>query len=116
MTQKDELTEIAKRARMYVRTYSPGDGVTRYRFFRYSGDDFNDATNDYFGPENGIYTALGIKEALAFANKIGEVAEAEGHHPDMKIGWGKVNVELSTHAIKGLSENDFIFAAKINEL
>ncbi|QQG38214.1 MAG: 4a-hydroxytetrahydrobiopterin dehydratase [Candidatus Kaiserbacteria bacterium] len=55
-------------------------------------------------------------EAMAFANKITAVAESEGHHPDLSIGWGRVGVELSTHAIKGLSENDFILAAKIDEI
>ncbi|MBI2598628.1 4a-hydroxytetrahydrobiopterin dehydratase [Candidatus Curtissbacteria bacterium] len=57
-----------------------------------------------------------FKEALAFVNKIGEIAEEEGHHPDIKLGWGRVKVELSTHAIGGLSTNDFILAAKINKL
>src|SRR3989338_2237228 len=46
-------------------------------------------------------------EAMGFANKITAVAEAEGHHPDLTIGWGKAGVEITTHAIKGLSENDF---------
>ena len=55
-----------------------------------------------------------FKEALAFANKIGDIAEAQGHHPDMFVGWGKVGVVLTTHAIGGLSENDFILAAKID--
>ena len=55
-------------------------------------------------------------EAMAFANNITAVAEAEGHHPDLAIGWGKVGVELSTHAIHGLSENDFILAAKIDQI
>jgi 4a-hydroxytetrahydrobiopterin dehydratase len=55
-------------------------------------------------------------EAMAFANKITPIAEAEGHHPDLSIGWGKVGVELTTHAIGGLSENDFILAAKIDTL
>ncbi len=55
-------------------------------------------------------------EAMAFANKITPVAEREGHHPDLHISWGKVVVELSTHAIKGLSENDFILAAKVDQL
>lgn len=55
-------------------------------------------------------------EALAFANKIGEIAEAEGHHPDLTVSWGKVGVSLSTHAVSGLSENDFILAAKINQI
>jgi 4a-hydroxytetrahydrobiopterin dehydratase len=55
-------------------------------------------------------------EALAFTNKIGAVAEEEGHHPDLTVSWGKVGVSLSTHAIGGLSENDFILAAKIDTL
>jgi len=55
-------------------------------------------------------------EAMNFAKKITPVAEREGHHPDVHISYGKVVVELSTHAIKGLSENDFILAAKIDAL
>ncbi len=54
-------------------------------------------------------------EAMAFADKITPVAESEGHHPDLSIGWGRVEVELTTHAIGGLSENDFILAAKIDK-
>lgn len=55
-------------------------------------------------------------EALAFANKIGAIAEEEGHHPDLEIGWGRATVRLSTHAIGGLSDNDFILAAKIDNI
>ena len=55
-------------------------------------------------------------EAMNFANKITPVAEREGHHPDVHVSFGKVVVELSTHAIKGLSENDFILAAKIDAI
>ena len=54
--------------------------------------------------------------AMEFANTITPIAEAEGHHPDLAIGWGKVIVTLTTHAIGGLSENDFILAAKINNI
>jgi 4a-hydroxytetrahydrobiopterin dehydratase len=54
--------------------------------------------------------------ALAFVNQIGELAEAEGHHPDLLLAWGRVEVELWTHAIDGLSESDFIIAAKIEAL
>lgn len=50
--------------------------------------------------------------ALAFVNRLGEVAEAEGHHPDVFLAWGRVKVTLWTHSIGGLSENDFILAAK----
>ena len=55
-------------------------------------------------------------EAMAFGNKVADIAEAEGHHPDLQIRWGKAVVELTTHAIRGLSENDFILAAKIDTI
>ena len=54
--------------------------------------------------------------ALAFVNQVGEIAEAEGHHPDIAFGWGYANVVLYTHKIHGLHENDFIMAAKIGRL
>jgi 4a-hydroxytetrahydrobiopterin dehydratase len=53
---------------------------------------------------------------MAFVNKIAEVAEAEGHHPDLTISYNNLSVELTTHAINGLSENDFILAAKIDQI
>ncbi len=53
--------------------------------------------------------------AMAFVNRIAGVAEAEGHHPDICVSWNRVTFELTTHAIGGISENDFIMAAKINE-
>jgi 4a-hydroxytetrahydrobiopterin dehydratase len=52
--------------------------------------------------------------AINFVNKISEIAESEGHHPDIHINYNKVRLELSTHAIGGLSENDFIVAAKVD--
>ena len=55
-------------------------------------------------------------EALAFVQKVGELAEAEGHHPDISFGWGYAKVSLQTKKIKGLHENDFIMAAKIDRL
>jgi len=55
-------------------------------------------------------------EALAFTDKLGAIAESEGHHPDVQLSWGKVVVELTTHNIKGLSENDFIVAAKTDKI
>ena len=55
-------------------------------------------------------------EAMRFARQVGEVAEAEGHHPDLSVGWGYCTVRFRTHAIRGLHENDFIMAAKVNRL
>ena len=57
-----------------------------------------------------------FKEAMKFVNNIADLAEDEGHHPDIHIHWNKVMLELWTHSMNGLSENDFIVAAKINNL
>ena len=57
-----------------------------------------------------------FKEAISFVNKVAEIAEQEQHHPNIKINYNKVSIELYTHAINGLSENDFIVAAKIDEI
>ena len=57
-----------------------------------------------------------FKSALGFVNEVGKIAEEEGHHPEIIFGWGKAVVTLYTHAVSGLSENDFILAAKINNL
>ena len=62
------------------------------------------------------YSFKNFREALAFVDKIGAVAEEEDHHPDIELGWGKVGVTLFTHKIKGLSDNDFIMAAKIDRI
>ena len=63
-----------------------------------------------------IFAFRDFAEALAFVNKVGALAESEGHHPDIKFGWGYATITLFTHAVDGLSENDFILAAKINAL
>ncbi len=55
-------------------------------------------------------------EALAFVNRVGAIAEQENHHPDLHLAWGKVRVEIWTHKIKGLTESDFIFAAKCDAI
>ena len=57
-----------------------------------------------------------FREALEFTNKVGELAEAQGHHPDIYIFYNRTKLELTTHAAKGLTENDFIMAAKIDQL
>ena len=55
-------------------------------------------------------------DSQAFVNKIGDIAETEGHHPDLHFGWGYAKVKIFTHAIKGLAESDFILAAKIDQI
>lgn len=57
-----------------------------------------------------------FQEALHFTNEVGALAEEQGHHPDIHLSWGKVRIVLWTHKINGLSDSDFILAAKIDEL
>ena len=56
-----------------------------------------------------------FREALAFTNMVGELAEAVNHHPDILLAWGKARVTVWTHKINGLTESDFVFAAKIED-
>lgn len=58
------------------------------------------------------YRFKNFAEGLAFVNRVGDVADAQGHHPDVRLSWGRVTLEVWTHKIKGLTESDFIFAAK----
>lgn len=55
-----------------------------------------------------------FRKALDFTNKVGELAEQQNHHPDFYVAWGKVKLTLWTHKIDGLTESDFVFAAKVN--
>ena len=57
-----------------------------------------------------------FKSALDFVNRVGALAEEQGHHPDILLGWGKVEITTWTHAVDGLTESDFILAAKIDRL
>lgn len=62
------------------------------------------------------FTFKDFAEAMRFVNAVADIAEEEGHHPDIEITYNTVEIELSTHAIKGLSLNDFILAAKIDKI
>jgi 4a-hydroxytetrahydrobiopterin dehydratase len=62
------------------------------------------------------FTFPDFVSALAFVNRVGEVAEKEGHHPDIHLRWGKAEITTWTHSIDGLTESDFILAAKIDKL
>ena len=72
--------------------------------------------------ENDIYYLIknfkfkNFSESLNFINKVGEIAEKEGHHPDIWFGWGYAKIKIFTHAIKGLHESDFVLAAKVDKI
>ena len=61
------------------------------------------------------YTFANFVDALAFVNRVGEVAEQQGHHPDLELGWGRVKITLWTHSVDGLTEADFVLAAKADQ-
>jgi 4a-hydroxytetrahydrobiopterin dehydratase len=62
------------------------------------------------------FTFKNFLESQNFVNEVGKISEEEGHHPDILFGWGYATIKVTTHAIEGLSENDFILAAKIDNL
>ena len=70
--------------------------------------------NVYFLKKN--FEFKNFLESQNFINKVGEISENEGHHPDRLFGWGYAEIKITTHAIEGLSENDFILAAKIDQI
>ena len=70
--------------------------------------------NNYYLEKN--FKFQNFIDSQKFVNKIGYVAELEGHHPDIYFGWGHAKVKIFTHAIKGLAESDFILAAKVDQL
>ena len=63
-----------------------------------------------------VFRFKNFREALDFVNRVGELAEEQGHHPDISFGWGRVEVTVWTHKIDGLTESDFVFAAKTDTL
>ena len=85
--------------------------IDEYR--KYLKDDWNVRGRDKI---SNVYSFINFKHTMDFVNKVANLAEEEGHHPVMHIYYAKLEIELWTHAINGLSENDFILAAKIDEL
>ena len=91
----------------------PLKGEELTRLYRQLGNQWKVIQEHHLEKE---YLFRDFKEALIFANKIGELAEREGHHPDIHLSYGKVKIFLWTHKIDGLSESDFILAAKCDEI
>jgi 4a-hydroxytetrahydrobiopterin dehydratase len=70
--------------------------------------------NNFFIEKN--FKFKNFNESQDFVNSVGKISEDEGHHPDIIFGWGYAKINITTHAIEGLSENDFILAAKIDQI
>jgi 4a-hydroxytetrahydrobiopterin dehydratase len=78
--------------------------------------DWNIETRDGHMELEKVFLFKNFRHALAFTNAVGEIAEAEGHHPGLFTEWGKVTVTWWSHSIKGLHRNDFIMAARTDEV
>ena len=76
-------------------------------------DIIKDKKNVYFLEKK--FTFKNFLESQKFVNEVGKISENEGHHPEISFGWGYAKINITTHAIEGLSENDFILAAKIDK-
>ena len=91
----------------------PLKGEAIKKFQKELGDGWNVIDEHHLEKE---YVFKNFKEALSFTNKIGDVSEHEGHHPDIYLSWGKVKLVIWTHKIDGLTESDFILAAKADRI
>jgi 4a-hydroxytetrahydrobiopterin dehydratase len=89
----------------------PLDATKANRLLAELGADWNVVENHHL---TRTYTFPDFVTALAFVNRAGEIAEAQGHHPDIYLTWGKARIDIWTHKIDGLTESDFILAAKID--
>jgi 4a-hydroxytetrahydrobiopterin dehydratase len=91
----------------------PLDGDEIVRYLADLGGDWTVVDNHHIEKE---FRFKNFREALDFVNRVGELAEEVGHHPDIELGWGRVKLTLFTHKIGGLHESDFVFAAKADRL
>jgi len=91
----------------------PLEGGEIKRYLDELGNDWTVVEDHHLEKEYGFED---FRQALDFTNRVGELAEEQGHHPDVYLAWGKVKLLLWTHKIDGLTESDFIFAAKADEL
>lgn len=107
---KTELTK--KKCRSCNESQEPLKGDAIKKLQHDLGDNWKVISEHHLEKE---YSFKDFKEALDFTNRVGAIADQEGHHPDIFLGWGKVKLDLWTHNIGGLSENDFILAAKADE-
>lgn len=111
MDSKCDLSK--KKCQPCERGGSPLSGEALKKFQQQIANDWKVVNNHHLEKE---YKFSNFREALDFTNQVGEIAEEEGHHPDILLSWGKVVIQLWTHEINGLSENDFIVASKCDAL
>ncbi len=95
-----------------------GDPMNKEQISKYASEvsDWKVIDSDSVAKLQKVFTFKNFAEAISFADKVGLLAEENGHHPKLIVEWGKVTVLWWTHAVKGLHRNDFIMAAKTNKI
>ena len=114
------MTAVPSRSNLVTRHCKPCEGGVD-PLARYEAERLTRELNDWKLSDNGDEVARAFRfrnfhEVMEFVNALAWVAHREDHHPDLEVGYSRVNVRYTTHAIGGLSENDFICAAKIDQL
>lgn len=108
------MNELAEKECVPCKGGTPAlKGEELQNFSRKLGGDWKVVNEHHLERE---YKFKNFREALDFTNKVGELAERIQHHPDIYLAWGQVKLTLWTHKIDGLTESDFVFAAKVNQL
>jgi 4a-hydroxytetrahydrobiopterin dehydratase len=108
------MNELAEKECVPCKGGTPAlKGEELQNFSRKLGGGWKVASEHHLEKE---YKFKNFREALDFTNKVGELAERIQHHPDIYLAWGEVKLTLWTHKIDGLTERDFVFAAKVNQL
>lgn len=106
-------TGLAQRSCVPCRSGTPALGAKDLAALRSQVSEWEIVSDHHL---KRVFKFPDFRTALQFVNRVGEIAEAEGHHPDIALSWGKAEITLWTHAAGGLTENDFIVAAKIDRL
>ena len=111
------MTDLAEKKCIPCKGNMPAFDINEIHKYLKKVDGWDVKSND----EKNYYLEKDFKfsnflESQRFINKVGDIAEREGHHPDIVFGWGYAKIKIFTHAIKGLAESDFILAAKLDKI
>ena len=116
-SKKNYMTDLSEKKCIPCEGNIPGFNITEIHKYLKMVDGW-----EVKADENNIYYLIkefkfkNFLESQEFVNKVGNIAEKEGHHPDIWFGWGYAKIKIFTHAIKGLHESDFVLAAKVDKI
>lgn len=110
------MTQLSRQPCEACRHHSPTVSEAEIRLFKPEVPEWQIVERNGIMQLERVFTFPDFRQALEFTNRVGEIAEAAGHHPALLTEWGRVTVNWWTHKIKGLHRNDFILAARTDEV